>query len=159
MRKFKILVLFAGIAGACALGYGSASAQEQNFSPAGREALKLAMQNEALASAKYKLFAEHARKAGKNELADLLAATSNQEYGHFLRWAAMYRLVGTDFQNLLTAAQDEVNEDADLYTRLAAEAEARGDKTLAESFIAIKAQEEKHEKAITEALKKAAKPD
>lgn len=159
MLKFKTLVLFAGIAGACALGYGPASAQEQTFSPAGREALKLAMQNEALASAKYKLFAEHARKAGKNELADLLAATSNQEYGHFLRWAALYHLVGTDLQNLRTAAQDEVNEDAELYTHLAAEAEARGDKTLAEGFIAIKAQEEKHEKAILEALEKAAKSE
>jgi rubrerythrin len=159
MRKLKTLVLFAGIAGACALGYGSASAQEQTFSPAGREALKLAMQNEALASAKYKLFSEHARKAGKNELADLLAATSNQEYGHFLRWAAMYRLVGTDIQNLRTAAQDEVNEDAQLYARLAAEAEARGETTLAESFDAIKAQEERHESAIQNAIQKATKPD
>jgi rubrerythrin len=159
MRKFKMLVLFAGIAGAWALGYGSSSAQEQTFSPEGREALKLAMQNEALASAKYKLFAEHARKAGKTELADLLAATSNQEFGHFLRWAAMYRLVGTDLQNLRTAAQDEVNEDAQLYTRLAAEAEARGEKSLAESFDAIKAQEERHESAIQNAIQKATKPD
>ena len=159
MRQFKMLVLFAGIAGACALGYGSASAQEQSFSPAGREALRLAMQNEAFASAKYKLFAEHARKAGKTELADLLAATSNQEFGHFLRWAAMYRLVGSDLQNLRTASQDEVNEDAQLYTRLAAEAEARGDKTLAESFIAIKTQEERHQKAIQEAIEKATKSE
>ena len=159
MRKIKMLVLFAGIAGAWALGYGSASAQEQLSSPATREALRAAMQNEAFASAKYKLFSEHARKAGKNELADLLAATSNQEYGHFLRWAALYHLVGTDLQNLRTAAKDEIDEDVTIYTRLAAEAEARGDKALAESFNAIKAQEERHQNAIQEASEKAAKPD
>ena len=158
MRQFKILVLFAGIAGAWALGYGSASTQEQQ-SPAAREALKEAMQVEALASAKYKLFAEHARKAGKNELADLLAATSNQEYGHFLRWAALYRLVGTDVQNVRTAAQDEVDEDVKLYKRLAAEAKARGDETLAEHFNAVKVQEERHQNEFENAVEKAIKSD
>lgn len=158
MRQFNILVLFAGIAGAWALGYGSAITQEQQ-SPAAREALKEAMQVEALASAKYKLFAEHARKAGKNELADLLAATSNQEYGHFLRWAALYRLVGTDVQNVRTAAQDEVNEDVKLYKRLAAEAKARGDETLAEHFNAVKVQEERHQNEFENAVEKAIKSD
>ena len=157
MRKIKMLVLFAGIAGAWALGHGPASAQEQNFSPEGRQALKLAMQNEALAAAKYKLFAEQARRDGKNELADLLTATSNQEYGHFRRWAALYHLVGTDSENLRTAEQDEVNEDVKLYTRLAAEAEARGEKTLAEHFNAIKAQEEKHQGELESAIAKPAK--
>ena len=157
MRQFKTLVLFAGITGAWALGYGSASAQEQPPGPEAREALKTAMLGEALASAKYKLFAEHARRAGNNELADVMAKTANLEYGHFLRWAALYRLVGTDVQNVRTAAQDEVDEDVKLYTRLASEAEARGDKTLAESFNAIKAQQERHQKEFENEVEKANK--
>jgi rubrerythrin len=159
MRQFRTLVLLAGIAGAWALGFGSAIAQEQPSSPEAREALKAAMMNEALASAKYKLFAEHARKAGKNELADLLAATSNQEYGHFLRWAALYHLVGTDVQNLRTAAHDEVDEDVKLYTRLASEAEARGEKTLADHFKDVKAQEIIHQNEFEAAVEKAIKSD
>jgi rubrerythrin len=159
MRQFKTLVLFTGIAGALALGYGSASAQEQPSSPAAREALKTAMLSEALASAKYKLFAEHARKAGKNELADLMAKTANQEYGHFLRWAALYHLVGTDVQNIRTAAHDEIDEDVKLYARLASEAEARGDKALAENFNAIKTQEERHQKEFDNEVAKAINSD
>ena len=157
MRKFKILVLFAGIAGAWALGYGSASAQEQPPGPEAREALKTAMLGEALASAKYKLFAEHARRAGNNELADIMAKTANLEYGHFLRWAALYRLVGTDVQNVRTAAQDEADGDAKLYARLASEAEARGEKTLAEHFNEVKVQEEKHRNEFENAGEKALK--
>jgi rubrerythrin len=159
MRQFKTLVLFAAIAAACALAYGSASAQ-QPISPEGREALKEAMQNEALASAKYKLFAEHARKAGKTELADRLAATSNQEYGHFLRWAGLYRLVGADdIQNVHRAAHDELDEDVKLYTRLAAEAEARGEKTLADEFSNVKVQEERHHRELENAIEKATKSE
>ena len=154
MRQFKILVLFAGIAGAWALGYGSASAQKQPSSSEAREAMKSAMLAEALSSAKYKLFAENARRAGNNKLADLMATTANQEYGHFLRWAALYHLVGTDVQNLRTAAHDEFDEDVKLYTRLASEAEARGDKTLAENFNAIKAQEERHQKEFENEVEK-----
>jgi rubrerythrin len=158
MRQFKTLVLLAGIAGAGALGYGSASAQETS-SPEGREALKTAMLAEALASAKYKLFAEHARSAGNNKLADIMASTSNQEYGHFLRWAALYRLVGTDVDNVRAAAQDEAEGDAKLYARLASEAEARGEKTLAEHFNVVKAQEEKHHNEFGNAAEKAINPD
>ena len=157
MRQFKILVLFAGIAGAWALGYGSASAQKQPSTSEAREALKSAMLAEALSSAKYKLFAEHARRAGNNELADVMAKTANLEYGHFLRWAALYRLVGTNVQNVRTAAQDEADGDVKLYARLASEAEARGEKTLAEHFNEVKAQEEKHHNEFENAGEKALK--
>jgi rubrerythrin len=157
MSRLKIIVLLAGIVGAWALDYGSASAQEP--SPEAREALKTAMQSEALASAKYKLFAEHARKSGKNELADLMASTANQEYGHFLRWAALYRLVGTDLQNVRQSAQDEVDEVVKLYTRLASEAEARGEKTLASHFNEIRAQEDRHRDEFENAFGKPGKVD
>ena len=154
MRQVRTMVLIAGIAAAAALGCCPAGAEEA-MSPAGREAVRVAMMNEALTFAKYKLFAEHARKAGKTELADLMAVTSNQEYGHFLRWAAMYGLVGTDVQNLRQAAQDELNDDMQLYTRLASEADARGEKTLGDHFRTIELQEQGHHEKFEQAVEKA----
>jgi rubrerythrin len=88
-----------------------------------------------------------------------MAKAANLEYGHFLRWAALYRLVGTNVQNVRTAAQDEADGDAKLYARLASEAEARGDKTLAEHFNEVKVQEEKHHIEFEYAGEKALKSD
>jgi len=154
MHRVKTLVLFAAVSVAAVLGCSSANAQEQ-FSPDARKALMEAMQNEAFTSMKYKLFAEHARKAGKKELADLMEVTSNMEYGHFLRWAGLYGLVGTDLQNLRGAVESEVSDDAALYTRLATEADARGEKELAKHFREIQSQEGSHEDAFVKAVDKA----
>jgi rubrerythrin len=158
MRQVKALVLTAGIAVAAAFGAGSAIA-EQPYSPEARQALKSAMENEAFSSAKYRLFSEHARKAGKKELADLMEVTSNMEYGHFLRWAALSGLVGTDEQNLSNAVEGEYNDDVKLYTRLAAEADARGEKGLGDHFREIKSQEEMHYKKFVLELEKVLKPN
>jgi rubrerythrin len=158
MRQVKTFVLLAGLAAASALACGSASAEKAALSPEARAALLEAMHNEAFASAKYKLIAEHARKAGKDELADALTKNASIEYGHFMRWAALYGLVGDDAQNLKAAIDGEGDDDIKLYTRLAAEAAARGETALAEHFNTIKAQEEKHEKALEEILAKTFKP-
>lgn len=159
MRQVKTFVLLAGLAAASALACGSASAQQTQQSPEGREALREAMHNEAFASAKYKLFAEHARKAGKTELADQLAVNANIEFGHFLRWSALYGLVGEDLQNLNSAIKDEGDDDIKLYTRLSAEATARGETTLANHFNEIMAQEEKHRGALERLVEKSFKPE
>jgi rubrerythrin len=119
-----------------------------------REVLKEAMRKEAFAAAKYKLFSENARKAGNKELADLMIVASNIELGHFLRWAGMYGLVGTDFQNLKMAIEDESDEDIQFYVRIAAEAAARGDTSLASSFNEVRAQEEKQRAKFEEAMGK-----
>lgn len=156
MRQVRTMVLAAGMATVFALGCGPVGAEEA-MSPAGREAVRVAMLNEALSFAKYKLFAEHARKAGKTEFADLMAVTANQEYGHFLRWAAMYGLVGTDVQNLRQSAEDELNADMQLYTRLAAEADARGEKGLGDHFREIEMQEQGHHDKFEQAVAKALK--
>jgi rubrerythrin len=126
-------------------------------SPEGREALKTAMLDEAFASAKYKLFAEHARRAGNADLAHLMEVAANMEYGHFLRWAELYRLVGSDVQNVRAAVDDEINDDVKLYERLAAEAQARGEKGLAEHFDQVRAQEEKQQDAFKQAVERTLK--
>jgi rubrerythrin len=105
--------------------------------------------------AQYKLFAEHARRMGNKQLAELMAVASNEEYGHFLRWAELYRLVGTDAQNLRAAVADEINDDVKFYERLASEADARGEKALAEHFRQVKGQEEKQQDQFKTAVEKA----
>ena len=48
------------------------------------DALSTAMHGEAFAYAKYLLYAEHARKSGNKELADLFERTANTErFEHF----------------------------------------------------------------------------
>lgn len=152
MKRVATIALIAGLAVASAFG---AARAEEKFSPEGRKALMEAMQNEAYTAMKYKLFSEHARRAGLKELADLMLTTSNMEYGHFLRWAGLYGLVGTDLQNLHAAVESEVSDDAALYTRLAAEADARGEKDLATHFRQIQSQEGEHEDAFVKAVDKA----
>jgi rubrerythrin len=154
MHRVKILVLLAGISVAAALGYSHAGAQQQ-LSPEARKGVFEALQNEAYASMKYKLFAEHARRAGKKELAELMEVTANQEYGHFLRWAAVYGLVGDDIQNLRDAIEGEVDGHEAFYSRLATEANARGDKDLVKHYEEIESQEDTHEEAFKKAVDKA----
>lgn len=137
---------------------GAAQAQPPRSSE-GREALKTAMLDEAFAAAKFKLFAEQARRTGKNELAHLMEVASNMEYGHFLRWAELYRLVGNDAENLRAAVNDEINDDVKLYDRLASEAKARGENELAEHFDQVKAQELKQEEGFRQAVEKAMKAE
>ncbi len=151
----KITSAFLNVIAAASLLYAGAAQAQQPTSPEGREALKAAMLDEAFAAAKFKLFAEQARRTGKQELAHLMEVASNMEYGHFLRWAELYRLVGTDDQNMRAAVNDEINDDVKLYDRLASEAKARGENGLAEHFDQVKAQEQKQEEAFKQAVEKA----
>jgi rubrerythrin len=151
---FRVATVAAAMIAASALPSGSASAQ-QPIDPQGRDALKAAMQDEAYASAKFKLFAEQARRTGDTKLADLMARAANMEYGHFLRWAELYRLVGANLENVRAAVRDDVIDDVKLYDRLASEAKARGDDMLAEHFLAVKAQEQRQEDEFRNELDKA----
>ena len=146
--------LIAAITVASALTFGSASAQQYSSTGA-REALRAAMLNEAFSMAQYKLFAEHASRMGNKHLAEVMTVASNMEYGHFLRWAELYHLVGTDAQNLRAAVADEINDDVKFYERLASEADARGEKALAEHFRQVKGQEEKQQDEFKTVVEKA----
>lgn len=158
MRQVKTIALFFGMAAACAAGYSLASTQNQ-LSAGARQALDEAMREEAFSAAKYKLFAERARNAGNNELADLMTVTSNIEFGHFLRWAGLYGLVGVDVKNLQSAIDDEGNDDIKRYSRLSTEAIARGEQTLAVHFNAVKAQEEARRIEIEKVIAKLQRKD
>src|SRR5450759_5634492 len=63
--------------------------------------LSTAMHGEAFACVKYLFYAEHARKSGNKELADLFAKTANTErFEHFAEEAKLAGLVGSDADTL-----------------------------------------------------------
>src|ERR1700687_1659414 len=73
--------------------------------------LSTAMHGEAFAYAKYLLYAEHARKNGNKELAELFEKTANTElFEHFAEEADLAGLVGSDADNLKDAIHGESYE-------------------------------------------------
>jgi rubrerythrin len=130
---------------------------DETILPQTREALKAAMQNEALMVLKYRVFADRARTNGKTELAGLLDRTADAEQAHFMQWAKEVKLVGDDPNNLASAIIDEYTDDMALYKRLAEQAEAAKDDRMAKAFRDIYAEEaQQHDdliKAVSTAFK------
>jgi rubrerythrin len=93
------------------------------------------MHGEAFAYAKYLLYAEHARKGGNQELADLFEKTANTErFEHFAEEAELAGLVGSDAENLRDAIKGESYEIDIMYLEFAGQAKAAGDTSCDGSF-------------------------
>lgn len=123
------------------------------ISPRSRKNLIDAMHGEAFAYAKYKLFAQQARKNGRLELADLFDKTADQEYlEHFAEEAELAGLAGTDEQDLNHAIAGESYEVETMYKQFAEEALADGDLQVADRFNEIRHDEAVHRSAFEEAL-------
>jgi rubrerythrin len=120
-----------------------------------RENLLAAMRGEAFAFAKYMLFAEHARKSGRADLADLFQRTANIErFEHFAEEAELLGLVGTDAENLRDAIAGESYEVETMYRQFAEQAAAHGDREAAERFAEVREDEMQHRDAFTAALER-----
>ena len=112
-----------------------------------------ALQGEALAHARYLVFAAAARKRGEVRLASMfdgIAAVELQE--HFAELAELAELVGTDADNIRTAILDENREVEVTYPLFAEQARAAGELEVAERFEEIAEDEREHEKTLEEAL-------
>ena len=117
--------------------------------------LSTAMHGEALASAKYLLFAEHARKSGGPKLALLLEQTAKTErFEHFATEAKLAGTVGSNADNLKDAIKGENYETTTMYREFAEQAEKAGDHAVAMQFEEIRQDEMKHRDAFTAALAK-----
>jgi rubrerythrin len=115
--------------------------------------LLTALHGEAFAYAKYRLFAEHARQHGNDELADLFDETARTELlEHFQEEAELLGLVGNDAANLQDAASGEAYEVDTMYRAFAEEAQAAGDKAAAERFREVREDEMRHHEAFEAAL-------
>ena len=87
--------------------------------------LSTAMHGEAFAYVKYLLYAEHARKSGNKELADLFEKTANTErFEHFAEEAQLAGLIGNDVNNLKDAIKGECYEIDTMYLEFAQKAKA-----------------------------------
>lgn len=117
--------------------------------------LSTAMHGEAFAYVKYLLYAEHARKSGNKELADLFERTANTErFEHFVEEAQLAGLVGCDADNLRDAIRGESYEIDTMYLEFAQKAKVAGDTAAAARFEEIRHDEMGHRDAFKIALAK-----
>lgn len=120
--------------------------------------LQTAMKGESFAYAKYSLFADHARKDGNPEIADLFdSAAKTERFEHFAEEAQLAGLVGTDEENLRNAIQGESYEVDTMYKQFAEEASSAGDHEAARLFEEIRQDEIKHRDMFVAALGKLVK--
>jgi rubrerythrin len=135
--------------------FAAGANKSPKLNPKTAENLTTAMKGEAFAYAKYLLYADHARKAGNTELADLFEKTAKVErFEHFSEEADMAGLVGNDQANLRAAIKGESYEVATMYRDFAKQAAAAGDKAAAKLFEEIRNDEMKHRDEFQAALNK-----
>jgi len=117
--------------------------------------LSTAMHGEAFAYVKYLLYAEHARKSGNKELADLFEKTANTErFEHFAEEAQLAGLVASDADNLKDAIKGESYEIDTMYLEFAQKAKVAGEAAAAARFEEIRHDEMGHRDAFKIALAK-----
>jgi rubrerythrin len=117
------------------------------------ENLLAALHGEAFAYARYRLFAQAARKRGDNTLASMfdgIAAVELDE--HFAELAELAGLAGTDVDNLRTALHDENDEVEALYPEFARQARSAGEHAVAARFEEMAEDELEHEKTLEQVL-------
>lgn len=118
-----------------------------------RANLDTALRGEALAHAKYMLFATRARQTGNLALARLFEGTARVElHEHFASEAGLAGPVRTAKTNLNKALTGEHNEATTLYPRFAKRAAAVGDEVVAGFFRDTAAAEAKHATAFQQAF-------
>ncbi|MFG1299796.1 rubrerythrin family protein [Xanthobacter sp. V3C-3] len=125
------------------------------LNPQTKKNLEAAMHGEAFANLKYQAYAERARKSGHPEIAKLFDESANVEANeHFAREADALGLVNSDEANLLDGMAGEHYENTKMYVEFAAQADAVGDKKMAELFRQIAADEGDHYAAYKAAVEK-----
>jgi rubrerythrin len=160
MRKqegsfMKITLYVTGvIVMAALLAIGATGPQKR--SPLSKETqvnLATAMRGEAMAYAKYTLYAQQARNHGKKQLAAVFERAARMErFQHFAKEADLVGLVGSDADNLRDAIKGESYEVDTMYREFAQQAAAAGDKAVADRFEEIRHDEMIHRDAFKAAL-------
>ena len=151
--KFKISFIVAFlVAASFAIGRATADRNPQLHQQT-IDNLMTAAHGEAFAYAKYLLYAKHARKSGRPDLADLFERTATMEHSeHFADEAELIGLVGRNADNLQEALKGETYEVDTMYLNFAQQAAAVGDKLAADRFEEIREDETNHRDAFRAAL-------
>ena len=120
-----------------------------------RENVITALHGEAFAHARYRVFAEAARRSGENDLAGLFEGIATVELQeHFDKLAELIELAGTGPDNIKTAIQDEDAEVEQTYRGFAAQARSAGEEAVAARFDEIREDERAHLDALEAALER-----
>lgn len=118
-----------------------------------------ALHGEAFAYARYRLFANAARKRGDDRLASMFDGIASAELDeHFAELAELASLVGVDTDNIRAALQDEDEEVEARYPEFARQARSVGEVAVAERFEEIVEDEREHEKTLEQALERLVVP-
>ncbi len=151
--KFQVFAVAAVLAAIFfALGRTTAGVHP-TFTKQTMDNLSTAMHGEAFAYAKYSLYAEHARKNGNKEVADLFEKAAKMErFQHFAEEAQLAGLVRSDAENLRDAMKGESYEVGTMYFEFAQQATKDGDKAAADRFEEVRRDEMKHRDAFKAAL-------
>ncbi|MFG1343515.1 rubrerythrin family protein [Xanthobacter autotrophicus DSM 431] len=150
IRSLLVAGALAGASLAAAPGFAG-----DTLNPQTKKNLEAAMHGEAFANLKYQAYAEHARKSGHPELAKLFDENANVEANeHFAREGDALGLVNSDEANLLDGMAGEHYENTKMYVEFASQADAVGDKKVADLFRQIAADEGDHYAAYKAAVEK-----
>lgn len=121
--------------------------------PNTRAHLEQALAGEALASLRYRLFADAAEDAGYEAVAELFEQIGKQERReHAREIAGLLGTVRSTRENLEAALEGEVAEHRRMYPGFAAEARIHGDFKAAERFQELGADEHRHAAQLRQAL-------
>lgn len=104
-----------------------------------------AFSGESRARNKYYFFAEAAQRDGFEQIAAFFRETAENERQHAKMWYQELCGIGTTGENLITAAEGEHEEWAEMYARMAKEAVEEGFPYLAERFLRVGDVEKAHE--------------
>jgi rubrerythrin len=136
-----------------------ASRLEETMDAQTHENVVAALHGEAFAYARYRLFANAARKRGDDRLAAMFDGIASAELDeHFAELAELAGLVGTDVDNIRAALQDEDEEVESRYPEFAEQARSVGEVAVAERFEEIVEDEREHEKTLEQALERLVVP-
>ncbi len=111
-----------------------------------------AFAGECKARTKYTFYADLARQAGYEQIAELFLKTAENEKEHARLWITALGETGELSENLYHAAEGECMEWTDMYARMAREAEEEGFTGLAYKFRAVGEIEKSHEKRFRKLL-------
>lgn len=100
---------------------------------------------ESMARNKYTYYASVAKRAGYEQIAGIFLETADNEKEHAERWFKYLDGIGDVKQNLLSAAEGEHYEWADMYREFEQVAREEGFNEIADTFREVAEVEEKHE--------------
>lgn len=115
--------------------------------------LKAAFAGESEARNKYTYFASVAKKEGFEQISNFFLKTAENEKEHAKLWFKELEGIGNTMENLLSAAEGENYEWAEMYQQFAKDAEADGFTELAFIFRYISTIEREHEERYRALLK------